>query len=874
MRVPFSRPLTLALAAGALLSVAAVPAIFRLGKQADGAFFVSSGQRIEPGAIAFDGRPIDLALHPSGEFAAVLGQNRVFLVSRSGVLDGDAVPLGAGAAYHGLIWSPDGKKCYASAAGGFVLEMNLTDARTLTAGRRLLVDDNGKSYRGRTNVDNPRPGGMAITRDGASLFVACCDLNAVVRIDLSSGKVRGEYRTELLPFDVKLTADERTLVVSNWGGKSPTTKDRKAASGNAEITVDALGGPASGTVSLISLNGEGNTVIPVGKHPTGVLIDGNRAYVACAASDSVSVVDTAARKVVRTIPVRQPNLRLFGAMPNALALSPDKKTLFVCNGGDNAVAEADLSAKDDRAIRGYRPVGYFPSGIALTADGRTAWVINTKGNGSVRNTVKGEKGNAHDFQGTVSVLDLNADLAVETAKVVRNNGWNRTADQLKPKRAVYNGAIKHVLYIIKENRTYDEVFGDLPQGNGDPNLAILAPFAPNHRKIAQEFTLFDNGYVSGTNSADGHAWSNQAIANDYLEHFYTGYRTYPDDGDFAMSIPASGNLWDAAEKKGKSIRVYGEFCDDRMATFLDTSRKTAAHPDGEPFEPGSWMDIWKDRGRGRFRYRVGTRVDSLRKYIHPEVVYWPLWQSDQVRADLFIEEYTRFSRENRVPNLMILSLPCDHTEGRNPQYPTVRAMMADNDLALGRVVEAVSKSPQWKNTCIFVIEDDAQSGPDHVDGHRTVYMAISPYVRRKFTDSTLLTTVSMLRSIELMLGLDPMNRFDAVTPPLSDCFTDTPDLTPYTVTPNTVPLDEMNPPVQAQTGKELYWTRQSLALDWSGIDRPDPEILSRVIWHSIRGVDTPYPVRPTGNAPFANDETVGQAGREANTGRRTDRAGR
>jgi DNA-binding beta-propeller fold protein YncE len=511
-------------------------------------------------------------------------------------------------------------------------------------------------------------------------------------------------------------------------------------------------------------------------------------------------------------------------MPDALALSPDGKTLYACDGGDDAVAQVDLSSG---AVTGYRPAGYYPTAIALAADGKAAFVLNTKGNGSVRETVKGKPGNSHDFQGTVSVLDLTADLPATTAKVAADNGWGRDRKDLRPDLKVYRGATKHVLYIIKENRTYDEIFGDLPQGNGDPKLCSLGPFMPNHRAIAQQFTLFDNGYVSGTNSADGHAWSTQSVANDYLEHFYTGYRTYPDDGDCAMSVSSGGCLWDQAAKRGKSIRVYGEFCDDRLATF-DPPVK-------------DWTDLWKDRQTRRIKIRVGTRVAGLKPYIHPEYVYWPLVQSDQMRADLFIDEYTRFSKADKVPDLMIMSLPCDHTEGRNPKYPKPQSMMADNDLALGRLVEAVSKSPQWKDTCIFVIEDDAQSGPDHVDGHRTSYMVISPYVRRKFVDSTLYTTVSMLRSIELMLGLDPMNRFDALTPPITTCFTDTPDLTPYTVKPNTVALDDMNPPLTAQRGRERYWTEQSLALDWSGLDRPDPQTLNRVVWHTIRGMDAPYP---------------------------------
>ncbi len=258
-----------------------------------------------------------------------------------------------------------------------------------------------------------------------------------------------------------------------------------------------------------------------------------------------------------------------------------------------------------------------------------------------------------------------------------------------------------MIYIIKENRTYDEVFGDLPQGNGDPKLCSLGEkVMPNHRKIAREFTLFDNGHVSGTNSADGHPWSNQSIANDYLEHFYVGYsRTYPDDGRDAMALSAGGALWDAAAAKGKSIRVYGEF---------SNYDKNSAEP-----KPKDWFEVWEDRKAGghKFKFTAVTDVAGLRPYLHPEYHYWPLFMSDQGRADIFLEEYGRFSREDRVPDLMILTLPCDHAEGVNPQYPTPRAMMADNDLALGRIVEGVSASPQWKETCIFVVEDDAQSGP-------------------------------------------------------------------------------------------------------------------------------------------------------------------
>ena len=801
-----------------VLRVAAerIPLLAHLGKQPDGSFLVSSGQHIAPGTVAFDFRPIDMALHPSGQFFAVLNQSGVFLADRNGVFPDSNVPLGSGAAYRGARWNGDGTRLYVSVENGWVQELVLAD-RKMTMGRKIAVAPAGIK-------GNPRPGGLCITRDGTRLYAALCDRNAVAEIDLQSGRWLHEFPAQNLPFEVQLSADETTLLVSNWGGRLAVEGDEKSPSADALLVVDPRGACATGTVSLIDRASGDTRTVPVGLHPTAIVVNANRAYVANAASDTISVLDIAKGAVANTFAMKWGRQNLFGSMPCALAIHDN--TLYVCNGGDNALAQLDLATG---RVQGFRPAGYYPVQVALDTDGKTAYALNTKGNGSVRRTVKGQAGNAHDFQGTVSVLDLTADLKQATETVAANNHWNRDMAALHPNLAVYRGAIKHVLYIIKENRTYDEVFGGMKQGNGDASLCTLGRYTPNHQAIAGQFTLFDNGYVSGTNSADGHAWSTQALANDYLEHNYTGYRTYPDDGDDPMALSNAGGIWDAALKKGKSLRIYGEFADDDLATFTP--------------KPKTWLDVWQDRFNRphKINIAIDTRVAHIRKYMHPQYVYWPLLQSDQARADLFIEEYQKNSLADAVPNLMVMSLPCDHTEGRSPQYPKPQCMVADNDLALGRIVEAVSHSPQWKDTCIFVIEDDAQSGPDHVDGHRTVYMAISPYTKRKFVDSSLYTTVSMLRSIELMLGLDPMNKFDALTPPLAACFMDAPDLSPYASVPAAIPLDDMNPPLAALKGRERYWTEQSLALDWSGLDRPDPQKLNEVLWHTFKGADTPYP---------------------------------
>jgi DNA-binding beta-propeller fold protein YncE len=804
-----------AILACAMIAYAAEQGVYpSLGRQADGSFLVSTEQRIEPGAIAFGGRPIDMALHPTGTFLAVLNQRSILLLSRVG---GPAIPLRRGAGFRGAAWSPDGKRLFVSMADGYVLELEFQDGR-LTRGPKIEVKPAGTKQ-------NPRPGGMAITRDGARLFVAVADRNAVAEIDLTTNRWVRAYPVQNLPFEVKLSEDEQTLIVTNWGGRKATDEDDRANSGSAVIVVDPRGASASGTVCLIRRETGATKRLNVGLHPTAIAVQGARAYITNAASDSLTEIDLTAQKVLRTLPIRWGNMNLFGSMPCALAIR--NRTAYVCNGGDNALCEIDLASGK---VRGFRPAGYYPVAIALGRDGKTALVLNTKGNGSVWRTVRGRAGNVHDFQGTVSVIDLTADLKAATERVAADNGWNRDRRALHPHLAVYKGAIRHVLYVIKENRTYDQVLGDMPEGNGDPKLCYMGEhLTPNQHALARQFTLFDNAYVSGTNSADGHQWCTQALANDYLEHFYSGYRTYPFDGSCAMAISSAGCLWDAALKRGRSIRDYGEFCDAKLAVFTPKVK--------------SWLEVWKDRGSGKhaIKTRVGTRLASLRPYIHPRVCGWPLLQSDQERADLFIAEYSKFSRAHRVPNLMFLTLPCDHTEGRNPNYPRPECMVADNDLALGRVVEAVSKSPQWKNTCIFVIEDDAQFGLDHVDGHRTVYFALSPYTRRGYVDHELCNTVSMIRSIELMLGLDPMNRFDALTPPLADCFTDTPNLSTYTACPNRIALDQMNPLPAVQQGRERYWTQRSLALDWSGPDRADPQTLNRILWHTLHGMDTPYP---------------------------------
>jgi hypothetical protein len=397
-----------------------------------------------------------------------------------------------------------------------------------------------------------------------------------------------------------------------------------------------------------------------------------------------------------------------------------------------------------------------------------------------------------------------------------------------PERHGEPSLFEHVLYIIKENRTYDQVFGDIKQGNGDPRLCIFGEeTTPNHHKLVNEFVLLDNFYCSGVVSADGHSWADSAYVTDYLEKAFGAFpRSYPDDGRDALAFAPTGFLWDSALLHGKTLRNYGEFVAEEEYTPKGTT----------------WTDMYQEHVTGIRKIPITTKVrmKSLEPHTHPTYPYFPLTMPDASRADLFIQDLRSFEEAGKMPNLLYMSLPCDHTDGTKPNWPTPRAMVADNDLALGRIVEAVSKSRFWPKTCIFVVEDDPQAGFDHVDGHRTVALCISPYTRRHVVDSTQYNQTGMVKTIEMILGLPPMNQIDLSATPMRNCFQETPDLTPYQHVKNRIPLDEMNKPVTALRGRALYWAKKSMEMNFDEGDAADEDTLNRILWFSVRG-DEPYP---------------------------------
>jgi hypothetical protein len=388
---------------------------------------------------------------------------------------------------------------------------------------------------------------------------------------------------------------------------------------------------------------------------------------------------------------------------------------------------------------------------------------------------------------------------------------------------------KHVVYVVKENRTYDQVLGDMPKGDGEPKLTIFGKdVTPNHHALADQFVLLDNYYCNGVNSADGHAWSMEGNATSYLERSFGGWtRSYP-FGDDPLSVSSSGFLWDHVLGGGLSFRNYGEFDYAGPATR------------------SGWKQIYDDyrSGANRIRFNQNIGVERLRRYSCREYPGWNMDIPDVLRADAFLKELKAFDARGSLPSMSIVYLPQDHTSGLTPGAPTPKACVADNDLALGRIVEGVSKSKFWKETCIFVIEDDPQDGWDHVDGHRSICLVVSPYSRRGAVVSNFYNQTSVLHTMLRILGLPPMNQMDAASPLMTACFTKTPDWRPYTCLENRIPITDLNPP--AAPGKAGYWARQSRRLDLSKPDYGDmDELKNHILWASVHG-DRPYPKEWTG----------------------------
>jgi YVTN family beta-propeller protein len=810
----------------------------RVGPQPDGSFLVPTNQLLRPAGfqVTFPGRPVDLVLAGNKKLLVVKNRSslEVVRISDRTILQSLALVKSTNS-FTGLHASRDGKKIYVSDAASRIHIAEFGE-------NNMLNWKNTISLPAPAIGGSPVPGGMTMNGLENTLYVTLNRSNSLAIVNPADGNV-AEVQVGIAPYEVVLASGSKAYV-SNWGGRVPREGESSYNTSGSQVLVDPKTGVASnGTVSVVDLKTNRQVKeIEVGLHPSGMVLspDSSRLFVACANSDIISVIDTRSDRVIEEISVRTAKDLPFGSGPNALAISGDGKFLYVANGTDNAVCVIEHGSPS--RIAGFIPAGWYPGSIILDESAGLLFVANIKGVGS-RNQMTARAGlNSHDHLGTISIIPLPGQQKLDemTKIVYQNNTFIQkmmARQSEKPSENIVpvprfpgqKSKFKHVVYIIKENRTYDQVFGDLPQGNGDISLVHFGrDITPNHHKLAESFVLLDNFYCSGVLSADGHQWTDEAYVTDYIEKFFGGFsRSYPYDGNDALAYASSGFIWDNVLRHGLTFRNYGEFVD----AVIDPPKAT-------------FQDIYDDfiNGTGKVKIRAKANLEQLTPYLCPTYVGFPNTVPDVYRAAEFIRELKEFEKNGNFPNFTIMLLPNDHTSGTSPGMPTPKAAVADNDLALGQIVEAITNSKFWKETCIFVTEDDPQAGLDHVDGHRTVALVISPYTKRNQVVSTYYSQISMVRTMEDILGIPPMNQLDLAAESMTDCFTDQPDFTPYRALPANIPLDQLNPPLVGLKGPQLYWAEKSLEQDLAELDRIDEDTFNRIIWHAVKGYDVPYPV--------------------------------
>jgi YVTN family beta-propeller protein len=826
-----------------------------------------AGLQVYFGDISLENHSLDAALSPDGKWLAVEERYSIVFISTSDnkvkyTLSLNVSPdlLGGMNTYSGITWfTGDGtQEVYWSAIGkdkrSFVLSARW-DGIKAELGRKF-------EYKASPEADMALPNEILITKEKARdiLYVVLNGNNSVVKQDMVTGEIIWVTDPGVAPYGIAFAAGN--LYVTNWAGRHPNQGDKDVAGvpwGLARVDNKSAGGATrEGSVTVIDpATGKILKEIIVGLHPNEIISDkkGNYLYVTNSNSDNVSVINTTTDKVSETISVRlQPSINpFFGDSPNGLCLSSDGKLLYVANGMDNAIAVINLGKNatikgsgKNSIVTGFIPTGAYPSSVVINNSGNL-YVCNLEASGArigfhdnnTSNTIY----NSHKMLASISVIPIpyGNTLKAYTDTVIAVNDLARaTLAREKPRPSAQPKPVpdrigepslfKHVVYIIKENRTYDQVLGDMKQGDGDPGLCIYgSDITPNTHKLAEEFILLDNFHSSGKCSAEGHQWTDASIVTDYIEkNMRAWFRSYPHVQTDALVYAPTGFLWDNATSHGRSVRIYGE----------------ASYPVFE--EDMTWSNVYNLYKNGnKVAFANKTTIEPVNKILSQSYPSYGNHEfSDAMRADALIRELNDFEAMDgdHLPELMIVALPNDHTNGTRPGYPTPRAFVADNDYALGRIVEAFSKSRFWENTVIFVVEDDSQGGWDHVSSYRTVSLVISPYSRLKSVNHTYYTQPSMVRTIEQILGLPPMNIQDAIANPMADCFTSKPDMTIYNAVPNKIPLDEMNPPLTSLTGRALHYAKKSMLPEFEKVDAGNDDLLNRILWYAAKG-NTPYPSR-------------------------------
>lgn len=835
-------------------------------------------------------RPQALAISPDGNFFITAGKtNDLLVLDPAAAKVKQRVPLpGLGKATHeapvsaqvlrpgkddqlsfnGLIFSPKGDRIYLSNVDGAICVFSVSPNGSVQPQRAWALPPADAPKR-KTEI----PCGLAISEDGNKLYVCANLSNRLLEIDTQTGKTVRTIDVGIAPYDVLLANGK--AYVSNWGGRRPGPSDLTGPAGQGTVVrVDPVRYIANeGSVSVIDLaTGKATKEILTGLHASGLAKSTAHQFIACcnAAADNLSVIDTKSDAVVATLWAKANASDLLGAAPNAAAFDATGHRLYVANGSQNAIAVFDFepNAPKNSRLLGMIPVGWYP-GAVLVDDARKVLVAaNIKGlprQPEVSEDTLKKGFNSHQYSGTVTLAPIPSteDLAKLSERVARNMRTPRIAQALlpprpnQPPRAIPErigepSLIKHVVYIVKENRTYDQVFGALGKGNGDPSLCIFSRnVTPNHHKIAEEFVLLDNTYCCGILSADGHQWSTTAYSTDYMEKSFAGFpRSYPDgmgeNEKDALAYSPAGFIWDSALKHGKSIRNYGEFMEPAVR-WRDKSK-----PGSPDFT--ACFHAWK-KGTNDVIFASLPSVETLKPFSPTDYVGWEMSVPDQHRASFILRELADYEKKGELPQLIIICLPNDHTSGTSAGCPTPAACVADNDLAFGRIVEGFSHSKFWPETAIFAIEDDPQAGWDHVSGYRTISFCASPYAKRGAVVSTQYNTTSILRTIAQILGMKPMNQFDASAAPMFDCFQDTLDNHPYTAAPALVALDKMNPPPRAINDPVLRNDAEvSASLNFREVDRAPEDVLNRILWRAIRGSQMPYPEWAVTAASDADDD--------------------
>ncbi|MDP4285675.1 MAG: alkaline phosphatase family protein [Bacteroidota bacterium] len=718
------------------------------------------------------------------------------------------------------------------------------------------------------NIERVEPADKAIPNqiianreDGVMyLYTVLNGNNQLIKIKFDDQKVVWAMPTGVAPYGISIINNK--AYVTNWAGPlvTDTLLENAGTPWGRAYTNPVTGATSNGSLSIINItNGEVLNELRLGVHPNAIIKSNDQKflYITNSNSDYVSVVDVNKERLVDSIPTGlfSNEYRYFGSSPNALLLDSNTGTLYVANGMDNAIAVIKLgsndytNAKGNTQLKGYIPTEAYPSGVAMI--NQELFITNLEAKGarvlsenSVYKKPDGKFVNAYTIHKELASLSM---IPVPSQRML--NGYTKRVKKLNlfyrialtnamprknilpkplPERIGEPSLFKHVIYIIKENKTYDQVFGDVSNGWGDKNLCIYGKnVTPNQHQLANDFLLLDNYYASGKSSAEGHQWTDAAMVSDYIEkNVRAWFRSYPHRQEDALVYNKDGFIWNNALDHGKKVRIYGEAClthYDKKLKWLDIYNKYINHDS---------LAIYNTSTIARIRPVISPDFPDCDNFVFP----------DQMRADIFIKEWKKMEAQpgDDLPDLMVLSLPNDHTAGTSENFPIPNAMVADNDLALGRIIETVTHSRFWDSTVVFVTEDDSQSGWDHISSYRTTCQVISPYSLLNKTIHTNYNQTSMVRTIEQILGIPPMTVTDATALPMFDCFSSTMHSYQYNVIANNIPLNTMNKQVAQLKGKAKYFAKLSATKAFKEEDSGEDDLMNKILWFNAKG-DEKYP---------------------------------